>query len=478
MKRRTTHTNLDLSAFNGQDLAVFGLGVSGLSAATALQNAGARIQIWDDSQGRRDIAAAKGLHLTNLNDADFKAIKTLVLSPGIPHGYPHSHPIIERARAAGCEIVCDLELLTRTETNARYIGITGTNGKSTTTALIGHVLSELGVVNSVGGNIGTPGLGLPAMGNSGVYVLELSSYQLELLPSALFDVAILLNIAPDHLDRHGGMDGYIAAKQRIFGGQTATETAIIGIDDETSNAIFKDLLAGSDARVVSLSTRDHCPGGVYVIEGWLIDDRQSRAEPVLELASLETLPGVHNAQNVAAAYTAATIITGSATRTERDALIAAIRSFPGLAHRQELVGFRQSVRFVNDSKATNAGATGHALAAYENIIWIAGGLAKDGGISALGGLFNHVDHVCLIGDAAKAFADTLDGHVPHTISGDLDTAVADATRLAGNGPATVLLSPACASFDQFASFEDRGDAFKAAVYALDGLFLPNMEGAA
>ncbi len=478
MTRTAAHTPLDLSAFRGQDLAVLGLGVSGLSAATALQQAGARVQPWDDSPDRRDSAAAQGLHPTDLNDADFTAISTLVLSPGIPHGHPHSHPIIDRARDAGCEIVCDLELLTRSEMDARYLGITGTNGKSTTTALIGHVLSELGVASAIGGNIGAPGLGLPAMGHSGVYVLELSSYQLELLPSAVFDVAILLNITPDHLDRHGGMDGYVAAKQRIFAGQTASDTAIVGIDDEPSAAIFNDLRTGSDAHIVPLSTRDTCPGGIYVGGGWLIDDRQNTAEPVLELASLETLPGAHNAQNVAAAYAAATVIAGAAAETERAALIAAIRSFPGLAHRQELVGFRKSVRFVNDSKATNAEAAAHALAAYDNIIWIAGGIAKDGGIASLDGLFDHIDHACLIGDAAGAFAETLDGHVPHTISGDLDTALADAARLAGDGPATVLLSPACASFDQFASFEARGDAFKITVHTLDGFFLPNTGSAA
>ncbi len=478
MNQTAAHTSLDLSTFKGQNFAVLGLGVSGLSAATALQTAGARVQPWDDSPDRRDSAAAQGLHPTDLNEADFTTINTLVLSPGIPHGHPHSHPIIERAREAGCEIVCDLELLTRAETDARYVGITGTNGKSTTTALIGHVLSELGVANAIGGNIGAPGLSLPAMGHSGVYVLELSSYQLELLPSSVFDVAILLNITPDHLDRHGGMDGYVAAKQRIFEGQTTTATAIIGIDDDPCNAIFNDLRAGRDAGIVSLSTRKACAGGIYVAQGWLIDDRQNKAEPVLELASLDTLPGAHNAQNVAAAYAATSVIAGAAGDISREDIIAAIRSFPGLAHRQELVGFRQSVRFVNDSKATNAEAAAHALAAYDNIIWIAGGIAKDGGIDALDGLFDRIDHAFLIGDAANAFAKTLDGHVPSTISGDLATAVADAAHLAGDGPTTVLLSPACASFDQFASFEARGDAFKAAVHALDGFFLPNTGGTA
>ena len=199
---------------------------------------------------------------------------------------------------------------------------------------------------------------------------------------------------------------------------------------------------------------------------------------MLKLASLETLPGLHNAQNVAAAYAVTSMIVDLALEANRDAAIAAIRSFPGLAHRQELVGYRKSVRFVNDSKATNAEAASHALAAYDNIIWIAGGIAKDGGIASLDGLFDRIDHVCLIGEAAAEFASTLEGRVSADISGDVETAVANATRLAGNGPTTVLLSPACASFDQFPNFEARGDAFRAAVHALDGFCLPTTGGAA
>lgn len=469
---------LDLSAFQGRDIAVLGLGVSGRSTATALHGAGARVMAWDDSAERRNAMAANGLAPVDLMGIDFSRLDELVLSPGIPHGHPHSHPMIERARAAGCEILCDLELLTRIESDARYIGITGTNGKSTTTALIGHILSETGIANAVGGNIGAPGLDLPAMGASGVYVLEVSSYQLELLPAAIFDIAILLNITPDHLDRHGGMDGYVAAKRRVFQGQGAGHTAIVGIDDDPSKAIFEGLTGTSDATVVPVSTRRTCPGGIYVSNGWLIDDREGEACPVLELASLETLPGAHNAQNVAAAYAASTTIMGSHDTAQRDSVRAAIRSFPGLAHRQELVGYRNDVRFVNDSKATNAEAAAHALAAYDNIIWIAGGIAKDGGIASLDAHFDDIRHAFLIGAAAHDFARTLDGRVPATISEDLETAVTQAAQLAGDGPATVLLSPACASFDQFASFEARGDAFKASVSALPGFTVPHAGGAA
>ncbi len=478
MNGSATFSRLDLSAYQGRDIAVLGLGISGQSAATALQGAGARVMAWDDSSERRAAISAKGVSAVDLMGVDFKTVDALVLSPGIPHGHPHSHPMIDRARDADCQIVCDLELLTRVETDARYIGITGTNGKSTTTALIGHILSETGIANAVGGNIGAPGLDLPAMGASGVYVLELSSYQLELLPTAIFDIAILLNITPDHLDRHGGMDGYVAAKQRIFDGQRSGQTAIVGIDDAPSRGMFEGLRDGSDATLIPLSTHEACPGGIYVSEGWLIDDRDGTAQRVLELSSLETLPGAHNAQNVAAAYAASTVIAGAKHEKKQIAIIAAIRSFPGLAHRQELVGYRKSVRFVNDSKATNAEAAAHALAAYDNIIWIAGGIAKEGGIKSLRDQFGRIQHAFLIGEAADEFAETLDGQVPFDVSGDLATAVSEAAKLAGDGPATVLLAPACASFDQFPSFEARGDAFKTAVAALDGFTPQNAGGSA
>ena len=475
MNSAATANNLDLSTFAGHGFAVLGLGVSGLSSATALKNAGAHVLTWDDNEDRRTKAAGLGLATAESAEADLSGVDTLVLSPGIPHGHPHSHPMIDRARAAGYEIVCDLELLTRAAPDARYLGITGTNGKSTTTALIAHILSEIGAANAMGGNIGAPGLGLPALDATGTYVLELSSYQLELLPTAIFDVAILLNITPDHLDRHGGMDGYVAAKQRIFDGQAAGQTAIVGIDDDPSKAIFDTLKASSDAAIVPISTRATCAGGVYVQNGWLVDDRNGSAIQVLELAGLETLAGTHNVQNVAAAFAASSVIAGP---ENHDAIVTAIGTFPGLAHRQELVGYRGTVRFINDSKATNAEAAAHALSAYDNIYWILGGVAKDGGITSLVPLFERVRHAFLIGEAADSFDETLQGRIPTEISGDLAAAVTDAARLAshdGQSRATILLSPACASFDQFDSFEARGDAFRARVQALDG-FTPQRAG--
>ena len=478
-----THNMLDLGAYDDHAIAVLGLGVSGMSAASELRRAGAHVLPWDDNENRRNGAAARGLMPCDLEAAEFADIDMLVLSPGIPQAPPHTHPVVARARDADCEILCDIELLTRAAPDARYIGITGTNGKSTTTALIGHILSELGIASAIGGNIGAPALSLDALGNDGVYVLELSSYQLDLLPAAVFDVAVLLNITPDHLDRHGGMDGYVAAKRRIFEGQNATQTAIVGIDDTHSEAIFNELSARDLAAMTPISTRGACAGGLYLRDGWIIDDRGGIAEKIVDMRALPALPGDHNAQNVATACGAVTAILESMTAEARSGIVEAIACFPGLAHRQELLGARGPLRFVNDSKATNAEAAAHALAANENIYWIAGGIAKDGGISALDPLFDRVRHAFLIGEAADDFGEILKGRVSMTLSGDLATATQQATDMArlataaGHDDAVVLLSPACASFDQFPSFEARGDAFREAVAAIPG-FVPHATGGA
>jgi UDP-N-acetylmuramoylalanine--D-glutamate ligase len=457
---------IDVTCFNGIPVGVLGLGKSGLAAAAALTRGGAAVMAWDDNEAKRTAAAAAGIAIVDLRSADLGGMASLVLSPGIPHTYPTPHPVVTRARDAGAEIIGDIELLARTQREAGYIGITGTNGKSTTTALIGHILALAGRKVAVGGNLGTPALSLEPLGNGAFYVLEMSSYQLELTFSISFDVALLLNITPDHLDRHGGMDGYIAAKKRIFRGQTKPQAAIVGVDDDISAAIERDLAAAGAQVVVPISAECAVKGGVYAADGRLIDDMAGDSAPVVEMAGLARLPGTHNWQNAAAAY-AVTRQLG----VSREIVTASLHSFPGLAHRQELIATIDGVRYVNDSKATNADASAKALACYETIYWIAGGLAKEGGIVSLSPYHDRIRHAFLIGEAAPAFADTLGSQVPHSRSGELSTAVMAASELArqeGREGAVVLLSPAAASFDQFANFEARGDAFRRLVAVLPG----------
>ncbi|MEI6557259.1 MAG: UDP-N-acetylmuramoyl-L-alanine--D-glutamate ligase [Rhodospirillaceae bacterium] len=457
---------IDLFFFKGYPVAVMGLARSGLTAALALKQSGARVLAWDDSPPRRTEAAAAGVPLINLHEADFAGVAALVLAPGIPHTFPEPNPVAVRAREAGVEIIGDIELLARSEHDATWIGITGTNGKSTTTSLIGHILKLSGRPVAVGGNLGLPVLSLPAMGSSGTYVLELSSYQLEQTFAAPFAVAVMLNITPDHLDRHGGMDGYIRAKTLMFEQKpvvapTVPMTAIIGVDDEPSREIFQALERRDDLTVIPVAVEHRVAGGVYTKHGVLIDDTESRAVEILDLRPLPALPGRHNWQNAAAAYAAA-----RAVGAHPDLIARSIASFPGLAHRQQRVGQLESVIFVNDSKATNAEAAGKALACYHDIYWILGGKPKEGGLDGLEPLLGRIRHAFLIGAASESFAAWLEGQVQYTRCGTLDVAVRKASEMAlaeRRSGACVLLSPACASFDQFTDFEARGAAFAAHV---------------
>jgi len=448
---------LTLDFVAGRTVAVLGLGKSGLATARVLAANGAQVWPWDDDEAARDAAADAGFEPVDLATADLSQTAMLVLSPGIPLTHPQPHPVVTAARAVGVEIVGDVELLRRARPQATAVGVTGTNGKSTTTALLGHILHAAGRRCAVGGNLGTPALALDALDADGIYVLELSSYQLDLLSEATFNVAVLLNITPDHLDRHGGMDSYVAAKRRIFRGMGPEATAVVGVDDAPS----RELLAGlSGPRAVPISADRPVAGGVYAADGWVVDDMDGGAERIARLADAPALPGVHNAQNAAAATAAARALGLAAPE-----IAPALASFPGLAHRQERIATLAGVSFVNDSKATNADATARALACYDAVYWIAGGLPKAGGIASLAPLFPRIRHAYLIGKAAEAFAATLDGKVPHTLCGDLKTAVARAASDAEPGT-VVLLSPACASWDQFKSFEARGDAFRAHVLGL------------
>ncbi len=455
-----------VTQFKGETVAVMGLGRSGLVAARALVDGGARVRAWDDSDSRRNEAAAAGVPLADLaaNDA-FDGVAALVLSPGIPHTHPAPNPVAARAKAAGCPIIGDIELLIRACPEPRYVGVTGTNGKSTTTALLGHILHRAGLKVAVGGNLGQPALALARLTDDGIYVLEMSSYQLELTPSMRFDVAILLNVTPDHLDRHGGMAGYIAAKRRIFARQGPDQAAVVGVDDAPGRAVFADLQR-EPARIVPVSAADPAAGGVYSQGTMLIDAMDGDPEPVVDLATAAALPGRHNAQNAAAAYAAARLLG-----LDGKVVAAGILSYPGLAHRQQTAAVIDGVAYVNDSKATNADAAAKALSSYRTVYWIAGGQAKRGGVADLLPALDRVKGAFLIGEAAAAMADTLGRRVPCRICGDLATALAAARRAAldeGHAAPVVLLSPACASFDQFKDFEDRGDAFCRLVADLPG----------
>jgi UDP-N-acetylmuramoylalanine--D-glutamate ligase len=458
---------ISLPFVKDQTYAVLGLGKSGLTAARALTAGGAKVLAWDDGEKARAAAEAAGVTLTPLNDeASLAGVTALVMSPGIAHSFPKAHPVAAAAKAKSIPLISDVELLLRAQSGSRFAGITGTNGKSTTTALLAHILKETGVRMDVGGNLGPAALGLEELGDAGTYVLELSSYQIELIHTAAFNLAILLNITPDHLDRHGGMDGYIAAKRRLFDMLKKTGIAVVGVDDEPSKTIAKEI-AKLGVRVVPVTvgqplTSGNQGAGVWVQDGQLHDGRARDGKTfVADLTKAKALPGKHNWQNAAAAYAAA-----RALWIDPKLAATAILSYPGLAHRQEKIADIAGVAFVNDSKATNADATSKALACYDAIYWIAGGLAKDGGIETLGPWHKSIRHAFLIGKAAEDFARTLDGKVPYTICAELPAALDAAAKLAWAEKitgATVLLSPACASFDQFANFEARGDAFRALV---------------
>lgn len=454
---------IEIQSRKNQHIAVFGLGASGLAAARALSASGAAIAAWDDNTKQREAAADLGIKLTNPAEMDFEHLDALILAPGIPLTHK-PHAIVTKARAANRPVLGDIELLVEACPNARFIGITGTNGKSTTTALLGHILSDAGLAPQTGGNLGPPVLDFDPPAPGGLMVLELSSYQLDLTERATFDIAVFLNLSPDHLDRHGDMDGYTAAKKRIFRtrpNDANTRTAIIGVDDALSRSVRDDIAGRAGWTVVSVSGQQQLDSGVYVIDGVLYDAIEETPRKVCDLSPIAALPGSHNWQNAAAAYAAARALGVSSPDIAHG-----LASYPGLPHRAELVATIGTVRYINDSKATNIEAAARAIASYESVFWIAGGQAKDNNLDDITSLASHIRHAFLIGDAADAFAVALDGVVPYTKSGDLATALSAAHEFAQSADepdAVVLLSPACASFDQWKNFEARGDAFRTMV---------------
>ncbi|HEX2589958.1 MAG TPA: UDP-N-acetylmuramoyl-L-alanine--D-glutamate ligase [Rhizomicrobium sp.] len=453
---------IPITTFAGRKVALFGLGGSGLAAARALLAGGAEVVAFDDTEASASKAKEAGVTVADLRHIDWSGIAALVLAPGVPLTHPAPHWVVGLARNAAVPVIGDIELFCRERRKvapqAPFIAITGTNGKSTTTALIGHILSASGFNAEVGGNIGKSVLELNPPTPKTIYVLEISSYQVDLSPGLVPDVGVLSNITPDHIDRHGTLENYAAVKARMVKGTAKNGTAVIGVDDEHTAAIYTRMASNGGAPAVPVSVGKVLGRGVFVVDGVLYDAIAGRATKVMDLTDAAHLPGAHNWQNAALAY-AATKPYAKDMRT----VASAIANFPGLAHRIEDVGRIGKVRFVNDSKATNADAAERALVCFPDIYWIAGGKAKEGGIEPLAPHFGRIRKAYLIGDAAETFAKTLDGKAPYEIARTLDVAVANATADAaqsGHASPVVLLSPACASFDQFSDFEARGDAFR------------------
>jgi len=456
-----------IESLRGRRVALFGLGGSGLSSLRALQAGGAEVAAWDDDEGARARALAAGFASVDLTAADWRDFAALALAPGVPLTHPKPHWTVERARAAGVEIVGDVELFARERAararRAPLVAITGTNGKSTTTALIAHILSEAGREVAMGGNIGVPILDLPPPDDARVHVVECSSFQIDLAPSLAPSVGALINITPDHLDRHGTLENYAAIKERLV---ARAATALIGLDDAPCRAIAERLRA-SEARsgaprVVAISVAPSPLADLWVEAPFLIARESSARLADLRLAP--ALRGAHNAQNAAFAFAAARALGLGADQIARG-----LATFAGLAHRMETVGRLGRVLFVNDSKATNADAAEKALLSFSDVHWIVGGKPKEGGIEPLRPLFPRVAKAYLIGAASEDFARTLGSEVAFERCGALENALAAAARDAARNAApepVVLLSPACASYDQFANFEARGDRFRDLVAAL------------
>ncbi len=464
---------IPLTAYRGRRVAVLGLGKAGRAVVASLLAGGATPVVHDDDPNAVARLGLDGVEQADLAEGTWPEVELLVTSPGVPHLYPEPHPVIRRAWAEGVPVDNDIGLFfeATAQSGAAVVAITGTNGKSTTTVLVRHLAAAAGRGVQMAGNIGRPVLDLDPPGLGDAVVLELSSFQTDQARSLKPDVAVFLNLTPDHHDRHGGHGGYFAAKRRLFE-LDRPRVAVIGVDEPEGRHLANMRRAGRDPGEATIAIsgesglrgRGRCfsPDGEDVVE-WLDGVEVAR----YPLAGIRTLRGAHNRQNAAAAIAAV-----RALGVDAATVAAALPHYPGLAHRLEEVGRRGRVLFVNDSKATNADSAEKALASFPRVHWILGGKAKAGGISSLVPLFPRVAKAYLIGEAAPAFAETLDGHVAYEVCGTLAAAVAAAARDAAGDPAdepVVLLSPACASYDQFPNFEVRGDAFRDLVLALDGI---------
>lgn len=436
--------------YQGKIIGVFGLARTGVAAVHSLVASGATVWAWDDNQTACEQVSACA---TNLYDADFGELDALMLAPGVPTQFPAPHPLVLKARAANVPLISDLDVFDAARETLpphKTIAITGTNGKSTTTTLIGALLEHAGKQVAVGGNIGTGVLSLPSLDPNSHYVLELSSFQLELTNLFKADVAVLLNVTPDHLDRHGDMSGYVSAKKRLFDMQGTCGVAVVSVDDDYCQAVYGAL----EGKKIPVSVIRAIEGGVYVLDGLLIDDRKGKAIEVCDLRAAAALQGQHNWQNAAAAYA-----VGRELGVKRKKLIDGLISFSGLVHRQEPVPVRAGFTVINDSKATNVEASARALATFRNIRWIAGGRAKDKDFSALTHSMSHVVKAYLMGEDGPLIASALPEDLPKSIYPSLEDAANGAMTEAEDGD-TLLLSPACTAFDQFRDFEHRGEVFK------------------
>ena len=458
---------IPVTVFAGKTVAVFGLGKSGMLSAQALIAGGAAVVVYDDNDKSLAEAKAAGLTVQDLRTLDWSRIAALVLAPGVPLTHPKPHWSVELARNAKVEVIGDIELFCRERAKlgsaCPLVAITGTNGKSTTTALTAHLIASAGHDAQMGGNIGVPVLALAPFAPGRVYVLEVSSYQIDLAPSLHATVGVLLNVTEDHLDRHGTLENYAAIKERLVAQAAA---AVIGVDDEWTRAAA-ERIARVGKKVERVSVQGALRDGYYAEGSRIVRAAAGRAQPVADLAGIGSLRGAHNAQNAGAAIAACLALGLDLASIQKG-----LASFPGLAHRMQPIGRIGNVLFVNDFKATNADSAAKALASFSDIFWIAGGKPKTGGMTSLAGFFPRIAKAYLIGEAAKDFAATLDGKVPYEIVGTLDRAVPLAARDAaasGLKEPVVLLSPACASFDQYPNFEVRGQAFTDLVLALPGI---------
>lgn len=456
---------IPVQGYEGRKVAVLGLGRSGLATAKALLAGGAEPLCWDDSVEARDAAEAEGFVIHDLTRMNaWEDVSTLIVSPGIPHLYPEPNKVIVNAWDAGVPVDNDIGLFFRSFANdewdgfdvaPRVVAVTGSNGKSTTSALIHHILEHVGRASQLAGNIGRGVLDIDPAIDGEVVVLELSSYQTDLARALMPDIAVFTNLTPDHLDRHGGMGGYFAAKRRLFA-EGGPDRAIVGVDESEGRYLANQLVeAATDDRVIRVSVDRKLSGpgwSVFARKGFLSEYRKGRQVGSVDLRGIKSLPGSHNHQNACAAYSAVRAL-GLAPKV----IEAALQTFQGLPHRSQFVGEQGGVTYVNDSKATNVDSADKALQAFKSVRWIAGGMGKDGGIEALQSSLSHVAKAYLIGHSAKDFALQL-GDTPYEICETMEVAVAHASEEAQDGD-TVLLAPAAASFDQYPDFEKRGEDF-------------------